>query len=69
MKTRRRDIPAMIFGLIFMGIAGTYFVGHGHGVGLPGLGWITAAVLILLGLAGITSALRNSRDLERNSRE
>jgi hypothetical protein len=52
----------MIFGVIFLGIACVYFAGHGPGVDLPGIGWITAGVLILLGVAGIASALRNSRE-------
>ncbi|HEY2792917.1 MAG TPA: hypothetical protein VGJ28_11195 [Micromonosporaceae bacterium] len=62
MKNRRPDVPAMIFGIIFLGIACVYFAGHGPGVDLPSLGWITAGVLILLGVAGIASALRNSRE-------
>jgi hypothetical protein len=62
MKTRRPDVPAMVFGLIFIGIAIWYFVDRGNGLDLPGLGWITAALLILLGVAGITSALRNARE-------
>jgi hypothetical protein len=62
MKTRRPDLPAMIFGLIFMAIAGWWFIDRERGFNLPSLGWITAGVLILLGVAGITSALRNARD-------
>jgi hypothetical protein len=62
MKARRPDFPAMIFGLIFMGIAGWYFIDRDHGLDLPSAGWITATVLILLGVVGITSALRNTRD-------
>jgi hypothetical protein len=62
MKTRRRDIPAMIFGLIFMGISGWYIFDREHGFDLPVIGWITAGLLILLGIAGIASALRNARE-------
>lgn len=62
MTPRRPDVPAMVFGLIFIGIAGWYIAGGGHGLDLPGLGWITAALLILLGIVGIASALRNARD-------
>jgi hypothetical protein len=62
MRTHRRDIPAMVFGLIFMGIAGWYFIDRGHGFDLPGLSWVVAGLLILLGVAGITSALRNARE-------
>jgi putative Mn2+ efflux pump MntP len=62
MKTRRRDIPAMIFGLIFMGISGWYIFDREHGFDLAVIGWITAGLLILLGVAGIASALRNARE-------
>jgi putative Mn2+ efflux pump MntP len=62
MKTRHPDVPAMVFGLIFMGIAGWYFVDRHDGFNLPSIGWITAGLLILLGIAGISSALRNARE-------
>lgn len=62
MKKSRPDTPAMICGLIFMGISGWWFVARGYGFGLPSLGFVTAGLLILLGIAGITSALRNTRE-------
>lgn len=60
MKERRMDTAAMIFGLIFIGLSSWYFVGHDRGFTLSSIGWITAGLLILLGIVGITSAFRNA---------
>jgi hypothetical protein len=62
MKRSSTDTPAMVFGLIFMGIAGWWFVARGAGFGLPSIGFVTAGLLIVLGLVGIASALRNARE-------
>ncbi len=59
---RKVDLPALVFGLIFMAFAGWWFTTRGRGIGLPSIGWITALLLILLGIAGITTALRNARE-------
>ncbi len=45
-----------------MGISGWWFVARGYGFGLPSLGFVTAGLLILLGIAGITSALQRRND-------
>ncbi len=62
MKKAHPDTPAMICGLIFIGISGWWFVARGYGFGLSSLGFVAAGLLILLGVAGIASALRKSRD-------
>jgi hypothetical protein len=62
MKNGRPDVPAMIFGVIFMGIAGLWFGRGLFGWGAVPIYWLLAAVLILLGAAGIASALRNARE-------
>jgi hypothetical protein len=59
---KRPDLPAMIFGLIFMAFATWWFTTRGDGIGLPNVGWILAVLLILLGVVGIATALRNARD-------
>jgi len=60
MRKSRRDTPAMVFGLIFMMISGWWFVSRGVGFGTSSLGFVTAGILILLGVAGIATALRNN---------
>jgi hypothetical protein len=61
MKKPRPDITAMVFGLVFMGISGWWFLARRDGFGLSSLGFILAGLLIVVGIAGITTALRNSR--------
>jgi hypothetical protein len=61
MTTRRRvDVPALIFGLIFMAIAGFWFLDMNIGFGLPATGWLIALALIALGVLGILGALRSN---------
>jgi hypothetical protein len=60
MKKSRPDTPAMVFGLIFLLISGWWFVWRGVGFGHSSLGFVTAGILILLGVAGIATALRNN---------
>ena len=60
MNNRRPDFPALIFGLIFLGIAGWWLLDRSVGLDLPSAGWIIAGILILLGVAGIASALRSN---------
>jgi hypothetical protein len=60
MSKHRPDMPAMVFGLIFMMISGWWFASRSVGFGTSGLGVVTAGILILLGIAGIATALRNN---------
>jgi hypothetical protein len=62
MKKPRLDLPALIFGLIFMAISGWWLAARGYGYGLPSVGFIVAGLLILVGVAGIATALRNNRE-------
>jgi hypothetical protein len=57
---RRTDAPALIFGLIFMAIAGWWFLDMNIGFGLPATGWLIALALIVLGVLGIMGALRSN---------
>jgi hypothetical protein len=60
MNGRRPDAPALIFGIVFLGIAGWWLLDRSIGLDLPSAGWIIAGILILLGVAGVSSALRNN---------
>lgn len=68
MNERRPDLPALIFGVIFLAISGWWMLDRGIGVDLPSVGWIIAGILILLGVAGISSALRGNSAARRGDR-
>jgi hypothetical protein len=64
MKSHRTDVVSLVFGLIFLLVAGWWAAVHYFDLhwdytwDVPNLGWIVAAGLILLGLLGILSTLR-----------
>lgn len=62
MKSERRtDGTAVVFGVIFLIIAGWWFADRVNPISVPGAGWIVALGLIGVGVAGVVSALRNPR--------
>jgi hypothetical protein len=58
----RTDAVSLIFGLIFLGVAGwwaaSYYLDWMITLRLPDVGWLVAGALILLGLIGIAGSLR-----------
>lgn len=64
MSERRLDGSALIFGIVFISIAGWWFLDRNFDWHLPNAGWIMAGALIALGAAGIAKALRGNRDHE-----
>lgn len=64
MSTRRLDGSALVFGIVFVTIAGWWFLNRSFDWHLPNAGWVVAAVLIALGGIGIARALRGTRDHE-----
>jgi hypothetical protein len=70
MKRHDVDLVSLIFGLIFAGAAGWYFINRYLDIGInaPNGGWFVAAALIVLGLLGVGASLRHNRDeLESSS--
>jgi|KBSSwiStaDraftv2_1062776.scaffolds.fasta_scaffold1161219_1 hypothetical protein len=61
MKRHSTDLMSLVFGVIFLGVAGWWLVGQYVTVNIPNLGWITAAVLIVLGVLGLAGSLRGER--------
>ncbi len=61
MKGHRTDTVSLVFGLIFLFVAGWWRVSRSFSVGLPMLGWVVAAALISLGALGLLGALRSNR--------
>ena len=61
MKRHSTDLLSLVFGVIFLGVAGWWLAGQYVTVNVPHLGWITAAVLIVLGVLGLAGSLRGER--------
>jgi hypothetical protein len=58
---RRPDGVALAFGLVFLGIAALWLVSQLIGLAPVTVGWFVAGGLMVLGLAGIVSALTGTR--------
>ncbi|MEV0268520.1 MAG: hypothetical protein HOV71_08710 [Hamadaea sp.] len=58
MKKHPLDLLSLIFGLVFLLIAGLWTVHRTVDVDLPPAGWFVAGGLILVGLLGIGSIVR-----------
>jgi hypothetical protein len=61
MKRHSTDLVSLVFGVIFLAAAGWWLVGQYVHIDVPHLGWITAAVLIGLGVLGLAGSLRGER--------
>jgi hypothetical protein len=62
MKKHPLDVLSLVFGLVFVLIAGTWVVRRTVDIDLPDMGWFLAGALILAGLLGIVSVLRGTRN-------
>jgi hypothetical protein len=62
MRQHRTDAVSLVFGLIFLIIAGSWVLGSAVDLNLdiPNLGWLLALGLIVLGLLGVVASLRRS---------
>jgi hypothetical protein len=63
MKRHATDVVSLVFGLIFVSIAGWWVLGRfvHFTLHVPHLGWLTAGILILVGLLGVAVSLRRDR--------
>ena len=61
MKRHSTDLMSLVFGVIFLGVAGWWLIAQYVTIDVPHLGWITAAVLIILGVLGLAGSLRGER--------
>jgi hypothetical protein len=69
MKRHSLDVLSLVFGLIFLLVAGSWIVRHSTRVDLPDAGWYIAGALIAAGLFGIVSSLRGPRADRRSPAE
>ncbi len=66
-QPRRADILSLIFGLLFLAVAGAWTASYYLDLDwridwrLPHLGWLVAGGLVLAGLLGILASLRRDR--------
>ena len=67
MKRHSLDVLSLVFGLIFLGIAGSWIVRHNWSLELPDAGWYVAGALIVAGLFGIISTLRGGRSESKSA--
>lgn len=62
MSARRVDSSALIFGIVFLAIAGWWLLDRLINWHLANAGWIVAAALITVGVAGIARAFRSPKE-------
>ncbi|MFY1635980.1 hypothetical protein ACN27F_22345 [Solwaraspora sp. WMMB335] len=67
MKRHHTDGVSLAFALVFLAIVGWWITARYVHLALPEIGWIVAAGLILLGVAGLIGALRSGRSAGREN--
>jgi hypothetical protein len=66
MKRHSLDVLSLVFGLIFLLVAGSWIIRHSLSLDMPGPGWYVAGALIVAGLFGIFSTLRGTRSADKD---
>lgn len=61
MKAHRTDSVSLLFGLLFLLLAGWWLVARLLEFTLPPVGWFLAGALLLIGVLGLVGALRAAR--------
>lgn len=61
MKPHRTDGVSLTFALLFLAIAGWWFIAQLFDLPLPAVGWFVAGALIFLGALGLIGALRSGK--------
>jgi hypothetical protein len=65
MKRHSTDLVSLIFGLIFLGVAGWWLIDRTVSISVPHAGWIAAGGLIVIGVLGVAGSLRGDRTAGR----
>ncbi|MGH3661657.1 MAG: hypothetical protein ACRDT8_15670 [Micromonosporaceae bacterium] len=66
MRPHRTDTASLVFGLLFLGIAGWWLLAQitDFSLSLEVMAWLGAGVLVTVGGLGIAAAIRSGRDSE-----
>lgn len=62
MKRHSTDVVSLLFGILFLSFASWWLIDRYVDIRIPHLGWITASVLIVVGLLGVAGSLRKDRN-------
>ena len=65
---RSVKVPHLVFGLLFLGIAGIWALGASDAISGEHLAVLGPAVLILAGVVGLAASLANGRNRRRSAR-
>ncbi len=57
MKTHPVNVTHLVFGLVFLGIAGTWALREAGVIGLDGFRWVLPAILLAAGAAGLVASI------------
>jgi hypothetical protein len=60
-RNRRIDVPALVFGMIFLGAASWWLFDRDFALRVPNAGWLVAVLLIAGGAMGVAGAIRGGR--------
>jgi hypothetical protein len=69
MKRHSTDLVSVVFGFIFLMIAGWWVFGRSVHVSVSHGGWVLAGALIVVGLLGVVGSLRGDRRRDRVTAE
>lgn len=61
MNRHKTDVVSLVFGAVFLAIAGVWLIFKTVRISLSSFGWLATSALVLIGLAGIIYTLRPRR--------
>jgi hypothetical protein len=65
---RSVKVPHLVFGLLFLGVAGIWALGASNAISGEHLAVLGPAVLIIAGVVGLAASLANGRNRRRSAR-
>jgi len=65
MNRHATDVVSLVAGAVFLAIAGVWLLYAAVRIDTPPIGWLTAGVLVIIGLLGIAGVLHTGRSAKR----